>query len=61
MNFKEAYQEKLISAEEAAGLVKSGMWIDYGSILSFPSLIDEDLAKRAVDLENVKVRSCLSL
>ncbi|MBW1827919.1 MAG: hypothetical protein JRI74_00655, partial [Deltaproteobacteria bacterium] len=61
MNFKEAYQQKLISAEEAAGLVKSGMWIDYGSILSFPSLIDEDLAKRAVDLENVKVRSCLSL
>ena len=26
-----------------------------------PSLIDGDLAKRAVDLENVKVRSCLSL
>ncbi len=61
MDYEEAYQRKLIEAEEAAGLVKSGMWIDYGSILSFPSLIDEALAKRATELEKVKVRSCLSL
>ena len=61
MNFKEEYRKKLISAEAAAGMVRSGMWIDYGSILSFPSLIDENLAKRARDLEKVKVRSCLSL
>ncbi len=61
MNHKEEYRKKLISAEEAAGLVQSGMWVDYGSILSFPSLVDEKLAKRAVELENVKVRSCLSL
>ncbi len=61
MGYKEEYQRKLISAEEAAGMVKSGMWVDYGSILSFPSLIDEELAKRAVDLAKVKIRSCLSL
>ncbi len=61
MNYKEEYRKRLISAEEAAGLVKSEMWIDYGSILSFPSLVDEKLAKRAIELEKVKVRSCLSL
>ncbi len=61
MNDNVEYRNKLISAEEAAGLVKSGMWIDYGSILSFPSLVDAKLAKRARELENVRVRSCLSL
>ncbi len=61
MDFGKEYQRKLILAEDAAGLVKSGMWIDYGSILSFPSLIDEKLAGRATELKKVKVRSCLSL
>ena len=31
MGYQEEYKRKLISAEEAAGLVKSGMWIDYGA------------------------------
>ncbi|MBW2143974.1 MAG: hypothetical protein JRG75_06225 [Deltaproteobacteria bacterium] len=61
MDYKEEYRRKRMSCEEAAGLVKSGMWIDYGSILSFPTLIDEELAKRASELEGVKIRSCLSL
>jgi len=61
MNYEKEYRKKRISAEEAAALVKSGMWIDYGSILSFPSLVDEELAKRTAELEKVKVRSCLSL
>lgn len=58
MDFREEYRRKLISAEEAAGLVKSDMWVDYGAMLSFPSLIDENLARRASELERVKVRSC---
>ncbi|MHB8104742.1 MAG: acetyl-CoA hydrolase/transferase family protein [Dehalococcoidales bacterium] len=51
------YQRKRISAEEAAGLVKSGMWIDYGAICGFPSLIDEKLAARAKELKDVKIRA----
>ncbi len=51
------YKRKLISAEEAAGLVKSGMWIDYGAICGFPSLIDEKLAERASELKGVKIRA----
>ncbi len=55
--FQEEYKRKLISAEEAAGLVESGMWIDYGAICGFPSLIDEKLASRTGELKNVKIRS----
>ncbi len=57
MNPSQEYQRKLISAEEAAGLVKSGMWVDYGAICGFPSLIDEKLAARAKELKDVKIRA----
>ncbi|OGN96742.1 MAG: hypothetical protein A2Y89_05965 [Chloroflexi bacterium RBG_13_51_18] len=57
MNTTREYQRKLISAEEAAGMVKSGMWIDYGAICGFPSLIDEKLAARAKELKGVKIRA----
>jgi len=57
MGYREEYQRKLISAGEAAGLVKSGMWIDYGAICGFPSLIDEKLAERAQELKEVKIRA----
>ena len=61
MGYEKEYKRKRISPADAAGLVKSGMWIDYGSILCFPTLIDDALADRAAELEDVKVRSCLSL
>jgi len=51
------YQKKLISPAEAAGLVSNGMWIDYGAIGGFPSLIDESLAARAKELTGVKIRA----
>ncbi|MCJ7605885.1 MAG: butyryl-CoA:acetate CoA-transferase [Dehalococcoidales bacterium] len=57
MTYHDEYQRKLISAGEAAGLVKSGMWIDYGAICGFPSLIDEKLAARASELKGVKIRA----
>jgi acyl-CoA hydrolase len=57
MGYRDEYQRKLISAEEAAGLVKSGMWIDYGAICGFPSLIDEKLCQRASELKEVKIRA----
>jgi acyl-CoA hydrolase len=57
MTNRELYKSKLISADEAAGLVKSGMWIDYGAICGFPSLIDQKLAERAAGLKDVKIRA----
>lgn len=52
---------KHISAEDAAGLVSSGMWIDYGVTLCQPDVFDAALAKRMLELNNVKVRFGLSL
>lgn len=50
-----------ISAADAAGLVKSGDWVDYGVSLCQPDAFDVALAARAQDLSNVKIRSCLTM
>jgi acyl-CoA hydrolase len=50
-----------ISPEHAASLVKSGMWLDYGAALCQPDVFDKALAARKEELENVKIRSCLSM
>jgi acyl-CoA hydrolase len=50
-----------ISAEEAASLVRPGMWLDYGVSLCQPDMFDRALAARAAGLTNVKIRSCLTL
>jgi acyl-CoA hydrolase len=50
-----------ISAEQAASLVKSGMWLDYGAALCQPDRFDRALAARKDELTNVKIRSCLSM
>ena len=51
---------KRITAEQAAALVKSGMWLDYGAGLSQPDAFDAALARRVSELSQVKVRACLS-
>src|SRR4051794_1330519 len=50
-----------ISPDDAASLVKSGMWLDYGAVLCQPDAFDRALARRASSLSHVRVRSCLSL
>ena len=52
---------KNVSAQEAASLVRSGMWLDYGVALCQPDVFDVALAARRDELENVKFRSCLSM
>jgi acyl-CoA hydrolase len=52
---------RTITAAEAAGMVTSGMWLDYGTAVCQPDRFDQALAERAHELENVKIRSCLSL
>ncbi|MDP2931846.1 MAG: acetyl-CoA hydrolase/transferase C-terminal domain-containing protein [Chloroflexota bacterium] len=56
-DYRAEYRRKLITADEAAGLVKSGMSIDYGAICGFPWLIDEKLTQRAPELEKVIIRA----
>jgi acyl-CoA hydrolase len=50
-----------INAEQAAGLVRSGMWLDYGVGLCQPDAFDKALGGRCDGLHNVKIRSCLSM
>ena len=58
---KAAHQAKHISAKEAASLVKSGMWLDYGTSLIQPNEFDRALAERITVLSNVKIRHCLTV
>ena len=52
---------QLISAAQAAGFVRSGMWLDYGITLCQPDVFDKALAARRESLENVKIRAGLTL
>ncbi len=55
-----AARARMITAEHAAGLVKSGSWLDYGAVLCQPDVFDRALAVRKDELTNVKIRSCIS-
>ena len=50
-----------MTAAEAAGLVKSGDWVDYGAVLAQPDVFDCALAERKSELREIKIRACLSL
>ena len=50
-----------ISSEQAASFVRSGMSLDYGVALCQPDVFDKALAARRESLENVKIRSCLTM
>lgn len=56
MDYTKSYQQKLITAEKAASLVKSGDYVDYAWCTNTPVAIDRELAKRANELKDVKVR-----
>jgi len=58
---KAAAPAREIFSEEAACLVRSGMWLDYGVALAQPDVFDKALAARKDVLSNVKIRSCLSV
>ena len=51
------YQDKLVTPEEAAGLVTSGDLIFYSEFLLFPKAIDAALARRVEKLHDVEIRS----
>lgn len=61
MDYWTEYKSKLCTADEAVKIVKSGDWVDYGTNLSFPELLDEALAKRKDELRDVKIRGNLIL
>src|SRR5262245_58294406 len=52
---------KSISADDAAALVRSGHWVDYGCGVTQPDLFDQALARRKHELRDVRIRACLTL
>jgi len=56
MDFMELYAQKRMTAAQAAALVKSGDWVDYGWAVNTPVAVDAELAKRLPELEGVNFR-----
>ena len=56
MDFNAEYKSKLGTPEQAAALVKSGDWVEYGSGTVFADLCDAALAARRDELTDVKIR-----
>ncbi len=50
-----------VTAEDAAALVRSGDWLDYGAVLGQPDAFDRALAARVGELRDVNIRGTLSL
>lgn len=59
--YKEEYKRKLVSADEAVKIVKSGDWVEYSHFAMAPQTLDEALSRRAEELTSVKVRGMTSL
>lgn len=57
MQFVNEYRQKLVSADVAAKAVKSGDWVDYGQFVCQTQVVDEALAKRKDELQDVKIRA----
>ena len=60
MSYADEYRSKLVSAEEAVKVVKSGDWLDWGQILSNPYALDAALAARKDELDDIKIRLVMS-
>ncbi|MBR1741863.1 MAG: butyryl-CoA:acetate CoA-transferase [Lachnospiraceae bacterium] len=56
MDFKQMYQDKLTTADEAVKAVKDGDWVDYGWCTGTPVLLDAAMAKRLPDLHDINFR-----
>ena len=56
MDFTELYAQKKMTADQAAALVKSGDWVDYGWAVNTPVAVDAAIAKRLPELEDANSR-----
>ena len=56
MDYRSMYQQKLVSADQAAAVVKSGDWVDYAWTTGTPVAVDKAIAKRLPELHDVNFR-----
>ncbi|WP_251551631.1 acetyl-CoA hydrolase/transferase family protein [Neobacillus muris] len=59
MNVAAEYQSKVRTAEQAARMVHSGDWVDYGFGVTMPIELDKALAARKEELADIKIRGML--
>ena len=56
MDIYQLYKQKLISADNAVKVIKSGDWVDYGWAVTAPVALDIALSKRIQELNDIKLR-----
>ena len=61
MDFSTEYKQKLVSADEAVKIIKSGDWVDYGWCNGTPDDLDRALAKRTDELKDINLRGGILL
>lgn len=61
MDFSEEYRQKLVSADEAVKVIKSGDWVDYAWGCTVPDALDKALAKRTDELKDINLRGGILL
>ena len=61
MDYQKMYREKLTTVENAAKVVKSGDWVDYGFCVGHPVALDQALAARKDELADIKIRGGVEL
>jgi butyryl-CoA:acetate CoA-transferase len=60
LSYGQDYRRKLVSANQAVKLIKSGDWIDYGSMNGQVVSLDRALAARKDELKDIKVWNLLN-
>lgn len=61
MDYEKDYQQKLVTADQAAAVVKDGDWVDYGWCVGTNKAFDKALAKRMPELHDIKCRGGILL
>ena len=61
MSFAQEYDQKLVTADEAVKVVKSGDWLDYGWCNGTVDALDRALAKRTDELFDINIRGGILL
>lgn len=56
-SYMSLYQQKLVKADAAVKVIKTGDWVQYGEFVMQPRELDAALAKRVNELHDVKVRA----
>jgi len=60
-NYYDEYKNKLVSADDAVKVVKSGDWVAYSHFVMFPETLDKALSKRKDELRGVKVKTSTAM